>query len=833
MLEYRLECADLCKIFISDGKSKRLLYLDTIKSLAKDDLAAVQSLIKIHSKTTAHLQSLETTTFNTVSLTYQQAFDVLKLLLPTGRVFWKQKALSFQQLPVSKIFWKAAEGEDVFSPFLEYNFQEIALEKLDHINPCFAIYEGKLFPFASSVALKFVELFLKGPAFLAGSVKKKFLEENPKIIWKKKEVEKIAIDPELVLTDLTGCFANVRFSYQNHGKVFFHDFDPVVGKIKRLSDEEKSFVNDLIEAGFVSKNVGNSSFFCTSDKVLQTLTFLLELGWKVFAPNEKQVLLPTENNYFLKESQDGLLFEGNVKFADLSVAVRDLANQKGVFTKISENFLGLFDRKSIPLELGSLSKTGILISKTKLFQLPQFIAKSRVSFDSKISHLLEGVKEGAKFSSVAIPKEFNGFLLPYQQKGVDFLSFLYAYGFSGLLADDMGLGKTIQVLAFFSLPGIKFPILIVCPSSLVYQWQSEIKRFLSSFSVKVFDVKLQDKVFDAQVNITSYAFLRQNEEVFVNQEFPIVVLDESSYIKTQKTQTTKVARSLKSHFRIALNGTPIENRLQELVSQFAFLMPDLPFDDLQDFSKAIRPFVLRRKKEDVLKDLPEKIEQTVYLTMSQEQKALYDQTLQEAKNGVLKDVLSQGMQANRMQVLQTILRLRQVCIDPRLVGSPVLGEKIDLLMQEIQNRNVLIFSQFTSMLDLVESRLTQENIPFLRIDGTVDSEKRQALVQQYQANGDIPVFLLSLKAAGVGLNLTKADVVFILDPWWNDAVEDQAISRAHRLGQENKVLAKRYIMIDTIEEKILRLKEKKKSLQENFFDIESSDFSIEDLLSLF
>jgi SNF2 family DNA or RNA helicase len=439
--------------------------------------------------------------------------------------------------------------------------------------------------------------------------------------------------------------------------------------------------------------------------------------------------------------------------------------------------------------------------------------------------MVRGLREGSTVEGSLPGPFFQGELLMHQQKGLDWLLFLYRHRFSALLADEMGLGKTVQVLAFFSCLRTNLPVLIAAPTSLIYNWRSEMSRFLPSFPVYLhMGADRLSQVSDLKEHrfiITSYAILRLDEELLSQVEWEVIVLDESGAIKTAATQTARAAYGLKSRFRICLNGTPVENRSDELWSQFRFLLPHLT-----PTARTIKPFILRRKKDEL--DLPEKIEQTVWISMSDAQSALYDSYLKGVQTNLLKKET-----LNRMEILEAILRLRQICVDPRLLGSKDPGEKLERVLADIEEalfekRKVLIYSQFTSALQLLSKQLSCN---FLYLDGTTAPAQRADLVRRFQEDPEASLFLLSLKAGGVGLNLTAADYVFLLDPWWNDAVENQAIDRAHRIGRKKSVMARRYLTVGTIEEKMLSLKEKKLTIAAALLDEEVS-WTEEDWLHL-
>jgi len=446
-------------------------------------------------------------------------------------------------------------------------------------------------------------------------------------------------------------------------------------------------------------------------------------------------------------------------------------------------------------------------------------------------------------------------LRPYQKQGVAWLHFLRENGFGGILADEMGLGKTLQTLALLRFvrqgnPG-GAPMLIVCPTSLVFNWLAEAKKFTPTLKVLALHGAERHGQFErlahSDLIVTSYALIRRDAGRYRGLEFDTVVLDEAQHIKNRQTQNARAVKSVRSKHRLVLTGTPLENSVLDLWSIFDFLMPGYlgTATDFRDryegpitkgksveaqerLARRLRPFLLRRLKQEVASDLPAKLEQTSFCELTPDQRSVYQQVLEASRKEVLQAVGDQGLAKSRMVVLTALLRLRQVCCDLRLlklehVNPANASGKLDLfgeLLEEVMDggHRVLVFSQFTTMLALLKERLRDEGIAFCYLDGsTID---RGAEVQRFQDEAAIPVFLISLKAGGVGLNLTGADTVIHFDPWWNPAVEDQATSRAHRIGQTRVVTSYKLITRDTVEEKILALQTRKREIFEATFDAE-------------
>lgn len=437
-------------------------------------------------------------------------------------------------------------------------------------------------------------------------------------------------------------------------------------------------------------------------------------------------------------------------------------------------------------------------------------------------------------------------LRPYQKQGVAWFRFLRASHFGGILADEMGLGKTLQTLAFLramrAQGEIKAPWLVICPTSLVFNWVMEAKKFAPE--LKVLPLQGADRqrwfpeIASSHLVITSYALIRRDAERYQGIEFDTVVLDEAQHIKNRQTQNAQAVKSVRSRHRLVLTGTPLENSVFDLWSIFDFLMPgylgsatdfreryELPISKGQDaaasqrLGRRLRPFILRRLKQEVARDLPDKLEQVSFCELSDSQRRIYQQVLEAGRQEMLNAGGEPGAGRSRMLVLTTLLRLRQICCDPRLLKLESAANqdgsgKLDLfgeLLQEVLDggHRVLVFSQFTEMLALLRQQLEDDGVEYCYLDGATSN--RGEVVDKFQ-RGQAPVFLISLKAGGVGLNLTAADTVIHFDPWWNPAVEDQATDRAHRIGQSRVVTSYKLIARDTVEEKILTLQQRKREL---------------------
>ena len=471
---------------------------------------------------------------------------------------------------------------------------------------------------------------------------------------------------------------------------------------------------------------------------------------------------------------------------------------------------------------------------------------------------------------VPVPASVQAELRPYQQQGLNWLQFLSAHGLAGILADDMGLGKTAQALAHLLLEKesgrLDKPALVVLPTSLIFNWKSEAARFAPDLKILSLHGQERKQFFDQipeyDVVLTTYPLLWRDGEQLQQHEYHLLVLDEAQTVKNSRSRSAGVVRQLKARHRLCLTGTPLENHLGELWAQFDFLLPGFlgdsksftrlwrnPIEKQGDtlrrdlLARRLRPFILRRKKDDVATELPPKtiIVRTVELEGSQ--RDLYETVRAAMDEKVRSEIASRGFRRSQIVILDALLKLRQVCCDPRLVKSAVARKvkeraKLDLLMDMLpelvdEGRRILVFSQFTTMLDLIQDELEAVGLGYVRLTG--ETQDRETPIKAFQA-GEVPIFLISLKAGGVGLNLTAADTVIHYDPWWNPAVENQATDRAHRLGQDKPVFVYKLIVAGSIEEKILALQERKAELAAGILSEDRGvevKFGNDDLAALF
>jgi SNF2 family DNA or RNA helicase len=489
----------------------------------------------------------------------------------------------------------------------------------------------------------------------------------------------------------------------------------------------------------------------------------------------------------------------------------------------------------------------LLVEMEKAFQATEM----RWFGNQNLRELGRALEDFKGLKEAQVPKEFNAELRPYQQHGISWLQFLREFHLNGILADDMGLGKTVQTLAHLSIEKaagrMTTPCLIIAPTSVVHNWQREIERFspyLKTIVLQGVDRKEKfDESAQADIVLTTYPLLSRDKDFLLKQDYYQLILDEAQYIKNSQAKMTQVIQQLKAKHRLCLTGTPLENHLGELWSLFHFLMPGLlgnkkqftsryrtPIEKHQDetsqrrLSKLIKPFILRRTKKEVVLDLPPKTEIVRTIELDKQQRDLYESIRLAMHEKVHQAIDQKGLERSHIIILDALLKLRQVCCDPRLLKMEAAknikeSAKLETLMEMLtdmckEGRRILVFSQFTKMLALIEEELKKKHIEYVILTGS--TKDRNTPIKAFQ-EGNIPIFLISLKAGGTGLNLTAADTVIHYDPWWNPAVEQQAADRAYRIGQDKPVFVYKLVVASTVEEKMLEMQEKKKSYMDAIF----------------
>lgn len=535
-----------------------------------------------------------------------------------------------------------------------------------------------------------------------------------------------------------------------------------------------------------------------------------------------------------------------------------------------------FDRiKSILQSLKELIEKGLdpdnkmpVVDAADLFE-DETLSRSKFIGADKIIRLVDSLKSLSQIQPVDDPENFGTKLREYQREGVAWLQFMAQQEFGGILADDMGLGKTIQLLAHICLEKqnnrLTAPYLVICPTSVLPNWLAETRRFSPQLNVVAYHglgrLGVLKELEDADIVVSTYPIISRDSGILSKIEWHGIALDEAQAIKNHTTKMAQAARSLKAKHKFCLTGTPVENHLGELWSQFQFLLPGLlsdaatfkrvfrdPIEKLGDvqqkrvLSRRVKPFIIRRTKQEVAQELPDKTIIMQKVQLEGPQRDLYETVRLATSKKVRDEIAQKGFKHSQIMILDALLKMRQVCCDPRLVKLSAASKvnasaKLDRLIEMLselaeEGRKILVFSQFTSMLELIENRLIEENLEFVKLTGS--TKDRAHPVNEFQ-NGNVPIFLISLKAGGTGLNLTAADVVIHYDPWWNPSVEEQATDRAHRIGQTKKVFVYKFIAEGTIEERMQALQERKRSIAASIYDEQgnlSMKFSEDDLESL-
>jgi SNF2 family DNA or RNA helicase len=558
---------------------------------------------------------------------------------------------------------------------------------------------------------------------------------------------------------------------------------------------------------------------------------------------------------FINSNTDWFDAKVEINFGDQQITVADvkkaLAN-KQQFVPLGDGTLGVLPeewlkRYSLLFRMGEGKQDKLKLSKYHFSVIDElYEEKDDAELIFQLEEKYDNLKSNYKIKEIDPPSHLKEILRPYQTSGFQWLNYLSEVGWGGILADDMGLGKTIQALSFLhEYKRVKDQLLslVVCPTTLIYNWENEIKKFAPNLTYHIHhggDRQRNKALFlEKNVIITTYGTLRSDIKFFLEMQFDYVVLDESQAIKNPVSKVTKAATLLNAKHKLCMSGTPLQNNTFDIFAQMNFLNPgmlgsmdhfrnefSMPIDKFGDaerkehLRKILYPFILRRTKEQVAKDLPAKTEMILWCEMEEEQRNIYDAFRNDYRENILGSIESKGIHKSQLTILQGLMKLRQICDSPAIMNSdeiyPNVSVKVDELARELEencgDHKVLIFSQFLGMLGLIRKKLEEQEIPYEYFDGSTSAIDRQTAINNFQNKDHVRVFLISLKAGGVGLNLTAADYVYIVDPWWNPAVEQQAIDRTHRIGQTKNIFAYRMICKDTVEDKIIQLQEKKKQL---------------------
>ena len=654
-----------------------------------------------------------------------------------------------------------------------------------------------------------------------------------------------------------------------------------VGNVINYFDDNDKIIRDDEEENKLIRNLKKCNFKIVNKKIiledLDDIVYFIEHELLDFSENynvytskkisDVNIIKKSKMESNFSIGRDNIMTYkfslNNINNSELDSIILSLKNKKKYYKLKSGDIVNLEENKELneleniidDLDLSSdnLSSGNIIIPKYRAFYINSLKENKYKSITTNYS-FDKFINDFVKYKNLNITFDFDDekTLRDYQKDGVKWLYTLYKCDLGGILADEMGLGKSIQTISFIKQI-IKekedAKIMIVCPTSLVYNWQKEFEKFapnLKYVTVSESKEKRLSIIKDFEkynVFITSYGLIRNDNDEYEDKNFELCVIDEAQMIKNYQANMTREVKKIKSRTKIALTGTPIENSVLELWSIFDYIMPgylnnitkfresfgikefdDVSLNKIRKLNYLIKPFILRRRKKDVSKELPDKVENNIYLDMPDIQKALYVRELSECKSEMDELIRKEGFNKARFKILQLLTKLRQICVDPSVMYNDYKYEsvKIEKLVESVknyvsENHKILIFSSFKRVIDNVQKRFEKEKISNYKITGEVSSKKRMELVDCFNED-DTSCFLITLKSGGTGLNLTKADVVIHLDIWWNPQVENQATDRAHRIGQKNKVTVIKMVTKGTIEERIIELQEKKQKLSDNIIE---------------
>lgn len=662
------------------------------------------------------------------------------------------------------------------------------------------------------------------------------------------------------------------FSYKGYetrakdrDEIIVPQFDKVT-IVHRNREAEQAFINKLqnLHSNFIYQEDTHALALKGTDVLKNNWFFLFvdamnEMKVPVFGfealKNFRFNTAKPQTKIFISSHTDWFDARVDIAFGDQQVTVaevkRALAN-KQQFVQLNDGTLGILPEEwikkySLLFRVGEGKTNSLKLSRYHLSVVDELYEnRDENELVVQLEEKYQRLREFDKINNIEPPDHLQHILRPYQVAGYQWLNYLHEINWGGILADDMGLGKTVQALSFlerYKAEHGKIKALVVCPTTLIYNWENEIKKFTPSLSYHIHHggqrSRVKEGLLNYDITITTYGTLRSDIKLFVSVEFDYAILDESQAIKNPSSKVTRAASLLNAKHRLCMSGTPLQNNTFDIFAQMNFLNPGMlgtmeffrqefsvPIDkfaeeDRKDhLRKILYPFILRRTKEQVAKDLPEKQEMVLYCEMEDEQRKIYDAYRNDYRNQILGSIETQGIQRSQLTILQGLMKLRQICDSPAILNEEEKFENHSIKLEEltreiienIGNHKALIFSQFLGMLALIKGKLTELDVKFEYFDGSTSAPDREKAIQSFQNDESIRVFLISLKAGGVGLNLTAADYVYIVDPWWNPAVEQQAIDRTHRIGQTKNIFAYRMICKDTIEDKILQLQDKKRTL---------------------
>ncbi len=660
--------------------------------------------------------------------------------------------------------------------------------------------------------------------------------------------------------------------------------------VHRNREKENAFIQKLqgLHSNFIY-NEDSMSLALRGTDVLKNNWFFLfvdamkEMKTPVFGfdalKNFRFNTAKPQTRIFISSNTDWFDAKVDIVFGEQKVTVAEvkkaLAN-KQQFVQLNDGTLGILPEEwikkySLLFRVGEGKTNSLKLSRYHLSVVDElYETRDENELTVQLEEKYNRLREFNRIDEIQPPEHLKPILRPYQVAGYQWLNYLSEIGWGGILADDMGLGKTVQALSFvehFKAENNQVKALVVCPTTLIYNWENEIRKFTPELTHRIHHggarSRNKEEFNGHDITITTYGTLRSDIKLMMGIEFDYLILDESQAIKNPSSKVTKAASLLNAKHRLCMSGTPLQNNTFDIFAQMNFLNPGMlgtmeffrqefamPIDKFgeedrkEHLKKILYPFILRRTKEQVAKDLPEKQEMILFCEMEDEQRNIYDAYRNDFRDKIMGTIQEQGIQRSQLTILQGLMKLRQICDSPAILNEPEKFENHSIKLEElareitenISNHKALIFSQFLGMLSLIKEKLNELGVKYEYFDGSTSAPDREVAIQSFQNDESVRVFLISLKAGGVGLNLTAADYVYIVDPWWNPAVEQQAIDRTHRIGQTKNIFAYRMICKDTIEDKILKLQEKKRALAKELIADDSTfvkSLSREDVEYLF
>ncbi|MGZ8536688.1 MAG: SNF2-related protein [Flavisolibacter sp.] len=808
-------------------------------------------------------------------------------ILPKGKVF---KTANLQRVEASKLqlmpqFSIINGSQFTIECYVKPDAVSHALNENEVNSPLVFVYNHQLFLWHSTEAIETAEKFLPGSVL---KIKKDDWPQTlSKLVMPLTKEYKVDFDKSLISEVKDGepevkLFLHEKGEYLVFQPIFtYKGYDtkakdkdeliiPHADKVivvHRNRQAEMAFIEKLrtLHSNFISFDDGaalalkgaevlrNNWFFLFVDAMNDAKTPVY--GFESLKNFRFNTAKPTTHIY-ISSHTDWFDAKVDIVFGDQKVSVAEvkkaLAN-KQQFVQLNDGTLGILPEEwlkkySLLFRVGEGRADKLKLSRYHLSVIDELYEnRNAEELTIQLEEKYERIREIDKIKEIPAPENLMQILRPYQVSGFQWLNYLHEVSWGGILADDMGLGKTVRALSFLqhyyeNYDG-NLKALVVCPTTLIYNWENEIKKFTPSLEYYIHHGPLRSRSVEElnkhHVIITTYGTLRSDIKTFVQIPLDYVILDESQAIKNPSSKVTKAASLLHAKHRLCMSGTPLQNNTFDIYAQMNFLNPGMlgsveffrqefaiPIDKFGEqeqkdhLKKILYPFILRRTKEQVAKDLPDKTETILFCEMEDEQRKIYDAYRNDFRAKIMGTIEEQGIQRSQLTILQGLMKLRQICDSPAILNEeekfPNHSIKLDELAREITenigNHKALIFSQFLGMLALIREKLKELGVKFEYFDGSTSAPDREKAIQAFQKDEETRVFLISLKAGGVGLNLTAADYVYIVDPWWNPAVEQQAIDRTHRIGQTKNIFAYRMICKDTIEDKIMQLQEKKRLL---------------------